>query len=108
LTERSTHDATHDALTGLPNRAALLGRGSERLRALAPAAPVALLLLDINHFKEVNTTLGHAAGDELLRTTAARLGGGDSDDKLLIRLGGDCVRAVRAPVSGSATPTTNC
>jgi diguanylate cyclase (GGDEF)-like protein len=89
LTERSTHDATHDALTGLPNRAALLARGSERLHGLDAAAPVALLLLDINHFKEVNTTLGHAAGDELLRTTATRLGTGDTDDELLVRLGGD-------------------
>jgi len=93
LTERSTHDATHDALTGLPNRAALLGRGSELLSGLEAGAPVALLLLDINHFKEVNTTLGHAAGDELLSTTAARLAAGDTAGdvagELLVRLGGD-------------------
>jgi diguanylate cyclase len=89
LTARSNHDATHDALTGLANRAALLDRGSVLLSTLDATAPVALLLLDINHFKEVNTTLGHAAGDDLLRITAARLAAGDAPDELLVRLGGD-------------------
>jgi diguanylate cyclase len=103
LTERSTHDATHDALTGLPNRAALLGRGSELLSGVDPAAPVALLLLDINHFKEVNTTLGHAAGDDLLRTTAARLSSADAAGELLVRLGGDEF-AVLLTGAGAAQP----
>jgi diguanylate cyclase len=89
LAERSTYDAEHDGLTGLPNRGALLNRGASMLRALDPAAPVAVLLLDINHFKEVNTTLGHAAGDELLRIAAHRLTDGLAPGELLARLGGD-------------------
>ena len=64
----------HDPLTGLVNRAALLTKGDHALRQLGHDHPVALLLLDINQFKEVNDTLGHAAGDELLRLTANRLG----------------------------------
>jgi diguanylate cyclase len=103
LTARSNHDATHDTLTGLANRAALLSRGSKLLSELAASAPVALLLLDINHFKEVNTTLGHAAGDDLLRTTAARLATGDNPDELLVRLGGDEF-AVLVTGAGAAMP----
>ena len=61
VTARSSYEAVHDPLTGLLNRAAMLTQG----RPVAAAArrhdhPVALLLLDINHFKEVNDTLGHA------------------------------------------------
>jgi diguanylate cyclase (GGDEF)-like protein len=89
LAERSTYDAIHDGLTGLCNRTAMLINGATMLRALDPAAPVALLLLDINHFKEVNTTLGHAAGDELLRIAAHRLAVGNVSGELLARLGGD-------------------
>jgi diguanylate cyclase len=89
LTERSDHDANHDPLTGLNNRSALLVRGTARLRGLETAAPVALLLLDINHFKEVNTTLGHAAGDSLLEIIAARLVARSGPADLVVRLGGD-------------------
>ncbi|GIJ58837.1 hypothetical protein Vau01_063530 [Virgisporangium aurantiacum] len=89
LTERSDHDANHDPLTGLVNRSALLARGSARLGALDTAAPVALLLLDINHFKEVNTTLGHKAGDSLLEIIAERLSARSAPADLVVRLGGD-------------------
>jgi diguanylate cyclase (GGDEF)-like protein len=89
LAERSTFDAVHDPLTGLPNRTSLLNRGTALLRSLDPAAPVALLLLDINDFKNVNTTLGIAAGDELLRRAAGRLGRSGEPGDLLARLGGD-------------------
>jgi diguanylate cyclase (GGDEF)-like protein len=89
LTERSDHDANHDPLTGLINRSALLVRGTARLRGLDTAVPVALLLLDINHFKEVNTTLGHAAGDSLLAIIAERLLARSKPGDLVVRLGGD-------------------
>jgi predicted signal transduction protein with EAL and GGDEF domain len=89
ITARSTHDAAHDPLTGLANRATLLQRGDELLRRLDREVPVALLLLDIDHFKEVNDTLGHAAGDELLRTVADRLSRFARSGELLGRLGGD-------------------
>jgi predicted signal transduction protein with EAL and GGDEF domain len=89
VTERSSHDAEHDPLTGLPNRAAMLERGNEVLRSLDRHDPIALLLLDVDRFKEVNDTLGHAAGDELLRITAERLRALTDPDALLARLGGD-------------------
>ncbi|MFI6821730.1 putative bifunctional diguanylate cyclase/phosphodiesterase [Micromonospora sp. NPDC050187] len=89
VTARSSYDAVHDPLTGLVNRAALLARGDETLRQLAHGHPVALLLLDVNHFKEVNDTLGHGAGDDLLRLTANRLGALVRPGDLLGRLGGD-------------------
>ena len=89
ITAQSTYDAAHDALTGLPNRATMQSWGDEVLRALDRDAPVALLLLDVDHFKEVNDTLGHGAGDDLLRITATRLGELASAGALLARLGGD-------------------
>lgn len=89
LQERSTYDAVHDPLTGLANRAALLAKGDTRLRLLPSEQPVALLLLDVNHFKEVNDTLGHAAGDELLQVTADRLRSLCQPGEVLARLGGD-------------------
>ncbi|WP_203991641.1 putative bifunctional diguanylate cyclase/phosphodiesterase [Micromonospora lutea] len=89
VTARSSYEAVHDPLTGLANRAAMLGKGDQALRKLAHDHPVALLLLDIDQFKEVNDTLGHAAGDQLLRLTANRLGAVTRSGDLLARLGGD-------------------
>lgn len=89
VTARSSYEAVHDALTSLINRAALLSKGDVALHQLGHDHPVALLLLDINHFKEVNDTLGHAAGDELLQVTADRLDALVRPGELLGRLGGD-------------------
>jgi diguanylate cyclase (GGDEF)-like protein len=89
VTARSSYEAVHDALTNLINRAALLSKGDVALHQLGHDHPVALLLLDINHFKEVNDTLGHAAGDELLQVTADRLDVLVRPGELLGRLGGD-------------------
>ncbi|MEU1588891.1 bifunctional diguanylate cyclase/phosphodiesterase [Micromonospora sp. NPDC005710] len=89
VTARSSYEAVHDPLTGLVNRAAMLSKGDQSLRQLSHDHPVALLLLDINQFKEVNDTLGHAAGDQLLRLTANRLSGLVRSGDLLGRLGGD-------------------
>ncbi|TDC82777.1 bifunctional diguanylate cyclase/phosphodiesterase [Micromonospora sp. KC606] len=89
VSARSSYEAVHDALTGLVNRAAMLSKGDQALRQLAHDHPVALLLLDIDQFKEVNDTLGHAAGDQLLRLTANRLGALTRPGDLLGRLGGD-------------------
>ncbi|MGC4864950.1 putative bifunctional diguanylate cyclase/phosphodiesterase [Micromonospora sp. DT53] len=89
VTARSSYEAVHDPLTGLVNRAAMLSKGDQSLRQLSHDHPVALLLLDINQFKEVNDTLGHAAGDQLLRLTANRLNALVRAGDLLGRLGGD-------------------
>ncbi|OLB78636.1 MAG: hypothetical protein AUI14_12605 [Actinobacteria bacterium 13_2_20CM_2_71_6] len=89
LSVRALHAASHDALTQIANRDALLAKGGGALRVLERDTPVALLLLDIDHFKEVNDTLGHAAGDELLRIIAQRIKGYARGDELCARLSGD-------------------
>ncbi|MCF1743612.1 diguanylate cyclase domain-containing protein [Paradevosia shaoguanensis] len=83
---RAEHEANHDALTGLPNRACFERRLGE---ATAADAPVALFALDLDRFKQVNDTLGHPAGDELIRMVGARLAGLISSSGLLARMGGD-------------------
>jgi diguanylate cyclase len=89
LLARSAHDAQHDTLTGLLNRSALLARGETAVQLVPHAGPVALLLVDIDHFREINDTLGHAAGDEVLAVTAGRLRDAMRPGELLARLGGD-------------------
>jgi diguanylate cyclase (GGDEF)-like protein len=87
---RDTHRAFHDALTGLPNRLMFHERLDRALaRAQAEDGEAGLLLLDLDDFKEVNDTLGHAYGDRLLNDVAARLRGAIGPDDLLARLGGD-------------------
>jgi diguanylate cyclase len=83
------HAATHDSLTALPNRRQLLERGAERLGRRHAEGMSALLLIDLNHFKEVNDTLGHAAGDRVLIAVAERLSAAIGPDDLVARLGGD-------------------
>jgi diguanylate cyclase len=86
---RSIHDAQHDPLTGLLNRSAVLTRGETAVQLLPHAQPVALLLVNVDHFREINDTLGHAAGDEVLAVTAERLRAAARPGDLLGRLGGD-------------------
>ncbi|MEJ5945706.1 EAL domain-containing protein [Pseudokineococcus basanitobsidens] len=88
LERRLEHQAHHDHLTGLPNRAALLTRGGALL-AQAPERPLAVLLCDLDRFKEVNDTLGHDYGDRLLQQVGPRLRGALGEDDVLARLGGD-------------------
>ncbi|MGY1785689.1 GGDEF domain-containing protein [Geodermatophilus sp. SYSU D00698] len=75
-----------DELTGLANRRAL---GERAAAHLAPGRPAGVLLLDLDGFKAVNDGLGHAAGDDLLRTVGARLRGALRPSDVLARLGGD-------------------
>ena len=88
--EQIRHLATHDSLTDLPNRSTF----SEVLaRTIADARArggrFAILFVDLDHFKLINDSLGHEAGDELLRKTAVRLREGVRADDLVARLGGD-------------------
>ncbi|MDI6101129.1 sensor domain-containing diguanylate cyclase [Actinoplanes sp. NEAU-A12] len=82
--------AFHDSLTGLPNRKQLLDRAEVAVEiAAATGTRVALLLLDLNGFKQVNDTVGHHAGDVLLQLVAKRLQGVVRRPDLVARLGGD-------------------
>jgi diguanylate cyclase (GGDEF)-like protein len=87
---RQEHEAMHDGLTGLPNRAAFRALARDTLVATGGGGPGgAVVLIDLNRFKEVNDTLGHHAGDELLRVVAARLSGALGAGGTVARLGGD-------------------
>jgi diguanylate cyclase (GGDEF)-like protein/PAS domain S-box-containing protein len=89
--ERLIHDALHDSLTGLPNRALFLDRLTQCLRHLERDADYAcgLLYVDIDRFKLVNDSLSHAAGDRLLIEIARRVGQVLRPGDTLARLGGD-------------------
>jgi diguanylate cyclase (GGDEF)-like protein len=85
---RIVHMAHHDGLTHLPNRLQLSDMLDQQLAA-HPGEPLALLCLDLDQFKAVNDTLGHPAGDALLRQVADRLRAGVRGNDLVARLGGD-------------------
>jgi diguanylate cyclase (GGDEF)-like protein len=86
---RISHLARHDALTGLPNRMQLMARVDDSLTRARRDAPFALLCIDLDHFKQVNDSLGHPIGDRLLREVTARLQATVRDTDLVARLGGD-------------------
>ncbi len=100
LVDRLSHDSNHDALTGLANRA-LFRRRCTELLATAPQQPLAVLLMDLDRFKEVNDTLGHHHGDLLLVELAARLLEHLDAAATVARLGGDEF-AVLVPRAGAA------
>ncbi|BDI33613.1 hypothetical protein CCAX7_56640 [Capsulimonas corticalis] len=88
--EQLAHQAYHDALTGLPNRACVLDRLTRQLKiAEETGNQVAVLFLDLDGFKNINDTLGHAAGDMLLRTISTRLTATLRPKDMLARMGGD-------------------
>ncbi|TIV91897.1 MAG: GGDEF domain-containing protein, partial [Mesorhizobium sp.] len=103
--DQAQYLAFHDTLTGLPNRALF----EDRLRRMLLFAGqdgtrVALLYLDLDRFKHINDTLGHPAGDELVRQTAARLKHTIREADTVARLGGDefAVILLDIPDAGSA------
>ena len=97
--------ATHDPLTGLPNRTLILDRVEQMLaRGARSQTPVAALFVDLDNFKSINDTLGHAVGDELLQAVAARLKGVVRQADGLGRLGGDEFVVIAEDLSLAAGP----
>ena len=87
---RLAHLATHDPLTGLPNRTLLAERLGQQIELdKSTGRSLALLYLDLDHFKDVNDTLGHGAGDALLRVVSERLKSCLRGDAMVARMGGD-------------------
>ena len=91
LQQRLVHQAAHDGLTGLPNRAELLTQGRRLLQTgdAGERSPLAVVMMDLDRFKEINDTLGHAYGDRLLTQVAIRLQALMRHGDILARIGGD-------------------
>ena len=96
--ERIAHQAHHDALTNLPNRVLFRSQLEIALNQLRDGQHLALLYLDIDHFKSVNDTLGHPMGDELMRAVADRLRHCVQVGDSVARLGGDEFALIHAAI----------
>jgi diguanylate cyclase (GGDEF)-like protein len=107
--ERLNVLATTDSLTGLPNRALLYDRLSQAIVAAERdgKTQVALMLMDLDHFKEINDTLGHPAGDAILREVSARLSEKLRESDTLARLGGDEFAILLPSIEGDAEAATS-
>ena len=100
--QRIRHQAYHDALTGLPNRTRFGEHLEEALRrSKRTGAPLALLFLDLDLFKRVNDSLGHDAGDELLRLAAERIRRAVREADMLFRMAGDEFTVLLEDVRGA-------
>ena len=90
LLEKVSHMAWHDSLTGLPNRRLFEDRvGQELVRSRRVGEPVCMFFVDLDHFKTVNDTMGHTAGDDLIRQVSQRLVDTVRSQDTVARVGGD-------------------
>ena len=103
---RIQHLARHDALTELPNRAQFLDAMGDLESLLDRGEAAAVLCIDLDHFKSVNDTYGHAIGDKLLKQASARLWGTTRETDLLARLGGDEFSLLLRPVDKPSEAAT--
>jgi diguanylate cyclase (GGDEF)-like protein len=99
---RIRHLARHDALTDLPNRIQFLEAMAETETMIARGERVAVLCIDLDHFKAINDTLGHAVGDAVLKQVSARLLNATRETDMLARLGGDEFSLLLRPIDGPA------
>jgi len=103
VAKRMEYHAHHDALTGLPNRTLLNDRiTAELAHARRQHGMAALLFLDLDRFKVINDSLGHAVGDQLLRVIARRLGNCVREEDMVARLGGDEFMVLLPRISSSS------
>ena len=106
---RRQHEAMHDSLTDLPNRELLRRRAHKALALADERHPVAVLLIDLDHFKEINDTMGHHVGDQVICEVARRLERLASDTVTVARLGGDefavLLTEVEGPLAASEVAT---
>ena len=97
---RRQHEAMHDSLTDLPNRELLRRRAQKALASADATHPVAVMLIDLDHFKEINDTMGHHVGDMVIREVAKRLSDIAGEHVTVARLGGDEFAVLLADIEG--------
>jgi len=100
------HMALHDTLTGLPNRVLLNERLEQALTRVRRGEVVAIHMLDLDHFKAVNDTLGHPAGDRLLKTVTERLRALVRETDTVARMGGDEFAVIQVAIGSPSDATT--
>lgn len=104
IEEKLRHTASHDGLTGLPNRGLLMDRINSAIAiGLRENKPFALMFIDLDGFKKINDTLGHEAGDHLLKETANRISGHIRQTDTAARIGGDEFVILLSNVTGKAS-----
>jgi diguanylate cyclase (GGDEF)-like protein len=99
------HEANHDELTTLLNRRAFMARLTDELSEREPTRCCALVLIDLDGFKQINDRLGHAVGDSVLRELGIRLGGRQRQGEIAARIGGDEFALLMTNVASPAAAT---